>query len=45
MVYLEMEKPCDKCGAPAKWFYLDPRPGRRGLCDDCAPDDQKSTFE
>lgn len=45
MIYLEMDKPCDKCGAVASWFYLDPKPGRRGLCDDCAPDDQKSTFE
>lgn len=45
MIYIEREKPCDKCGAPAKWFYIDSRPGRRGLCDSCAPDEQKSTFE
>lgn len=45
MIYLESERPCDKCGAPAKWFYIDPRPGMCGLCDSCAPDEQKSTFE
>ena len=45
MIYIEREKPCDECGAPAKWFYFDPRPGRRGLCDSCAPDELKSTFE
>lgn len=45
MIYIESEKPCDKCGVPAKWFYLDPRPGKRGLCDSCAPDELKSTFE
>jgi len=44
-IYLQRDKPCDKCGAIAKWFYPDSRPGKVGLCDACAPEEQKSTFK